>query len=257
MATRVPYRGTWFRIVLPVGVMLVLFQVLFAALGYREMSNAVGGIARARARATSDLAMQTIESRMRARHGGDLGRALDRLGRDPDVAAIRVLDARGKVLVSARLNDTQPAPAHTVQASSEGDAIADAAMGSVVHRVTPIYSHTSCRECHQPGVIGLLDVDITMARQTSGLRTWAALTATAGFLQVVGSLAAIGIAVTILILRPLRHLTALMNRVRGGDLSVAMHKVGTREIDSVGDGFNAMVARLRNAAKATEEARGR
>lgn len=242
---------------LPVGAVLVVSAILFTAIGQREMSHAVGSIAGARARATSDLVLETIEARMRSRHGAHLGRAFEKLSRNPDISTIRVLDPQGKVLVSSRMKDVSSLPEHTFQRSAEGDALADPAAGSVIHRVTPIYVRGPCRECHRQtgAVIGLLDVDITTARQASALRTWSTLSGAAGVLQVAGSLLAIGLGVGILILRPLRDLTGLMDRVRRGDLSVTMRHVGTREIDAVGDGFNAMVNQLREGVAAAEEAR--
>lgn len=251
------YRGARLRIIFPVGAVLVITAVLFTLLGQREMSNAVGNIARARARAASDLALDTIEARMRSRHGGDLGRSFARLARSPDISAIRVLDSHGKVRASSRVDDLASLPEHVVQRSSDGDALSDPLRGSIIHRVTPIYLRRACRDCHTQSsdVVGLLDVDITTARQASALGVWTTFSGAAGALQIVASLLAIGIAVSVFILRPLRDLTGLMDRVRQGDLSVRMRPVGTREIDAVGDGFNAMVSRLREGATAAEEAR--
>ena len=251
-------RSLRLQLVVPIALVVVGTSLLFTYAGHHAMSSAVYRSARQRNRSVSDLTLDTIEHQMRSRHPADLPRSLEKIAAYPDVAAIRVLAPEGRVLLSTNLGEATGAlPAHTVQQSEDGDVINDPRTGPVVHRRTAIFNRGSCRACHEQAdpVIALLDVDITLRRQTAALNLWTALSSSAGLLGLIATLVAVTLAVGRFALRPIRRLRERMENVRRGDLSVVMEPVGTVEFDALADGFNAMVGQLREGAAAEQEAR--
>ncbi len=244
------------RLFVPVGIVVLASIVLTTLAGQYAMRHQVSVMASMRARAVSEFTVDLIDQLMDAQRDHGLPRVLLKLTSTPDIAAVRVLKPNGEILVSSRVNEVGlRLPAHAVQRTAEGDAVSEVNGDPVLHQVTTIYNGSRCRACHEDPIIGLLDVDVTLARQTRALGTWAAMSTGAGFIQIGSTLATIWIVFVIYALRPIRHLTDLMGRVRTGDLSVAMQPAGTSEFDAVADGFNAMVSQLREGAAAEEETR--
>jgi two-component system NtrC family sensor kinase len=103
-------------------------------------------------------------------------------------------------------------------------------------------------------VLGFLDVDISLSRQSAGMRAWAEMAGIATFAQF--ALIAVGVAIVLgfVVVRPVRRLERAMSDVRHGNYDVVAAPAGTRELDSLVVGFNEMVSRLKRADELEQDA---
>jgi signal transduction histidine kinase len=103
-------------------------------------------------------------------------------------------------------------------------------------------------------VLGYVDVDISLSRQTAGMRTWSTLATVAAVAQFVFVAAGVALILGFVVTRPIKRLAASMDKVQHGNLDVAAVPPGTVEFDGLVAGFNDMVARLRHARQVEQDA---
>jgi signal transduction histidine kinase len=256
-----PHRSLFVKLLVPIAGAAALLTVAVTLLGGRLMRGAL--IERAEVRAEELAAAERDEVLSFARQGDhrNLQDVVQAAGRHPDVASIRVIRPDGLVRAASRQSDVGARMLdHVRQRHSGGDYIEAAAASiphsGIVHAVRAFTNGPECARCHkadQP-VIALLDVDIAVNEHRTGVRAFGQLSSLFGLLYFV---AAVGIAVPTLgyiVVRPLRRVIAALKRVEAGDLSTRVAPTGTAEVDAVVDGFNGMVARLRQGRAAEQEA---
>ena len=235
-------------------------MVAVALTGMAYKRHVVSQVAFERARSLSAIARDSIEHIMRVDHGVGLGALFERLATNPDIAALRILSPQGEVLHATRFREIgRLLPRHLQQQNQAGDPMGEegAARRSIVHTVQAIPTQAECRSCHKSAgpIIGFLDMDVNVARPLAGLEAWRILTAVLGAFLLVTVVALVSLILKAIVVGPIHRLLAAMKRVQTGDLTVRVATEGTAEIDALADGFNAMVGRLREGARAEEESR--
>lgn len=235
--------------------------VVIVVLGNFFRQTVIRGMVEERAETLSAAAHNTISRVMLAGHSEELQAVLEELSANRDVAAVRILAIDGEVRRSSNLDEIgMSLPQHLRPWSLDSgidDPRGSQHVATVVHTVEPIPTDKECRSCHATAgpVMGFIDVDVNVGRQTAMLDNW--WTASLG-LAVVQFLAVVAVLVVflgVLVVRPVRRLCVGMERVRAGDLTTEVMPAGNREMDYLVDGFNQMVARLREAARTEAEAR--
>jgi signal transduction histidine kinase len=259
-----PSRSLIRRLLPPLAGAVAVLTLTVLVVGMIAMRGAVLDRARARATLLLSSERESLERLMRAGDHGDLQNLVEQMARNPDVAAVRIINPRGTVDSSSIPSELgKPAGSHSVQASPRGDLIpasvstppTDSALA--VHVVQPFLNKPSCARCHKtPGdILGYLDLDASVNTHMTGLMAFSTLSGVLGLLYLA---AVIGVGLPLLnqvVRRPVRHLTSAMKDVQAGDLSVHVEPSGTQEIDEVVEGFNRMVEQLRHGRAAEETAR--
>jgi signal transduction histidine kinase len=257
-------RSLYLKVVIPIVALVLAAMGGVTYLAMRAMGEGVRVVASQRARyglAYVRNSVEDIEHVMRADHGVRLQGLIERLGSNPDMDAVRILSTAGKILYSSKPAEVgQMLPAHVpklpASATQENTApIVEERLG-LVHAVGAVFNRRRCSPCHKDdlAVLGFVDVDISLSRQSEGMRAWASMAAAAGVLQFVFVGLGIALVLGLLVVRPIRHLSQSMSQVRHGNLEVAMAPPGTTELDSLVTGFNDMVDRLRKAREIEEDA---
>ena len=259
-------RSLYITVVLPI-VTLVLASmagVFYAATN--AMREGVRIVASQRAQyglAYTRNSIEEIEHVMQVERGITLQEELERLSHDPDLAAVRILSPEGKVLHSSRRPEVgSMLPAHVPVLSSplpsEQQAIPPqlTELPGIIHAAVPVRNRSQCEPCHAGDgpILGILDVDISLSRQTAGMRTWAEMAGIATLLQF--AIIALGtvVVLTMVVVRPIRRLERSMGEVRHGNYAITAEVAGTTELDSLVMGFNEMVGRLRRADEIEQDA---
>ena len=264
MAPRKP--SLYVTVVVPVVLLVLASMAVVAWAAMHAMREGVRVVAAQRAGYSLEYTknmLEDVEHAMRADHGIKLQSALDRLGSSPDLDAIRILSVNGKILYSSNLSEIGTLlPAHVpelpVPLPTDRDAIQPQVgeLPGIVHAAAPVFNRHRCARCHEGDgpVLGFLDVDISLSRQSAGMRTWAEMAGIATVAQFV--LIAVGIAVVIgfVVVRPIRRLERAMGDVRHGDYTVSAEPARAAELDSLASGFNEMVGRLKRADEFEQEA---
>jgi len=257
-------RSLFLKVVIPTIVLVLASTGAVSFVAMKMMGEGVRAVVSQRAqyellevRSRVGDVMQSTDSD----HRGQLQIALERLGRNPDVEAVRILSSAGKVLHASRAAEVgQLMPGHVgtsiilVGREETWQVLPD--RPDVLHAASPIINESRCASCHgvDRDVLAFVDVDISLSRQSAGMRSWGTMvtvTAVAQF-AVIG----IGIALilSIVVVRPVRRLSASMDQVQHGNLEVVAAPPGTIEMDGLVAGFNDMVTRLRRARQVEEDA---
>ncbi|MGE5198368.1 MAG: HAMP domain-containing protein, partial [Rhodospirillaceae bacterium] len=257
-------RSLYPKVVIPIVVLVLAAMASVSYFAMRAMSEGVRLVAEQRALyglAYTRSRVEDVEHVMMAAHGGSLQNMLERLGRSPDIQAIRILSTSGKVLYSSQAAEVgRMMPGHVPSSPPPSDRADSAPVveerTGFLHAAGPVYNQSRCSPCHAQNrpILAFVDVDISLSRQSEGMRTWGEIATTAAFVQL--AVVALGIAVILgfIVVRPIRRLSERMSEVQHGNLDVAAVTAGTTEIDGLVMGFNYMVARLRRARQVEEEA---
>lgn len=258
-------RSLYFTVVVPIVLLVLASMGAVAYAAMHAMREGVRIVAAQRAQyglAYTRNLTEDLEHVMRAEHGVRLQTALERFAQSPDVDAIRILSVDGKVLHSSRAAEVgSMMPAHAPRLPDplppDRDQVQPqvAELPGLLHAAGPVFNRRRCLRCHSgdKAVLGILDVDISLTRQTAGMRTWAEMAGTASILQFGVIAAGIALILGFIVVRPIRRLERSMGEVRHGNYSVAAEPAGTKELDSLVTGFNEMVERLRRASEHEQE----
>lgn len=251
------------RLIPPLVVVIGILTAIITWVGTVRMNVALADRARRRADSLAASEHDSLLRLMRSGDHRDLQAALEPLGRNPDVAALRLLGPDGRILASSRAAERGGVLGdHLAQRGSGGDLLAgdagpDVHRRGVIHVTRPFLNDSGCQSCHGTGgpVIAWLDLDVDVNEHAIGFATFTTLSAALGAFYLLAAIAILVPGLSAIVVRPLRRLTDAMRQVRDGDLAVSVAPAGTREIDTVVGGFNRMVVDLRNARASEEEAR--
>ncbi len=235
-----------------------MVAVTLAGTAYKR--HVVSQVAFERARGLATMVREDIEHAMRVDHASDVEAILERFATDPDIAAVRILSPQGEVLHATRSLDVgRLLPAHLQQRSQAGDFMVEegGATRPIVHTAEAIRTRDECRSCHKSAgrIRAIVDLDVNVSQPLAGLEAWRTLSTVLGIFLPVALVALVNVVLKVTVVRPIRRLLAAMTQVQAGDLTARVAADGTVEMDALAHGFNAMAGRLREAARAEEEAR--
>jgi hypothetical protein len=257
-------QGSLFRrLIPPLVAAIALLTAVVTWAGTRMMNDALADRARRRAVSLSTVERDGILRLMRAGEHRDLQDVLEQLGRNPDIAVVRILRPDGAVYASSRpLEKGRVIAGHVALGSDSGDLIPGSGgilrrSHGVVHIVRPFENAKECETCHREAgqPMAWLDMDVDVNEHSIGFATFTSLSVALGGLYLLGAMGILVPQLVSVVLRPLKRVTRAMGKVRDGDLTVSVEPGGTREIDTVVTGFNRMVGDLRKAKAVEEEAR--
>ena len=256
-------RSLYLKVILPIVALVLASMGTVWFFAVSTMSEGVRMIAEDRAKfsfAYTRNSMEDIEHAMRAGRGVYLQEEIESLGRNPDTQAIRVLSPAGKVLYSSRRSEVGSMLLEHVPTGAapgrNGDAQPVVAeFGGLVHAAGPVQNGPACTSCHgtDRSVLGYVDVDISLSRQSAGMKTWGRLAMAAGVIQFLFVAMGIAVILGVVVVRPINRLSRRMDDVEHGNLDVAAPMEGTTEIGRLVTGFNDMVGRLRRVKQFEEE----
>ena len=259
-------RSLYVTVVLPVVLLALASMGVVANAAMRVMRESVQVAAEQRARyglAYTKAIIEDVEHAMMADHGIKLQLVLDRMGGNPDVDAVRVLSTAGQVLLSskpAEIGSMMPShlPRLPDPLPEDRDLIPPriSELPGIVRATAPVFNRRRCAPCHvdDGSVLGFIDVDISLLRQSAGLRAWAELAGAGTAAQFALVTLGIVLVLGLFVVRPVRRLERAMSDVRRGNYALVSASAGTRELDSLIAGFNDMVSRLKRADELEQEA---
>jgi signal transduction histidine kinase len=257
-------RSLYLKVVIPIVALVLAAMATVSFFAMRAMGEGVRLVAEQRARyglAYTRSSVEDVEHVMMADHGGNLQSVIERLGRSPDMEAVRILSTSGKVLFSSKrveIGRMMPAHVPALPASTnreETPPIVEVRPG-LLHVAGPVFNQQRCSPCHAGDrrVLAFVDIDISLTRQSAGMRIWGEMAATTAVLQFALIGAGVALILGLIVVRPIRQLSESMSQVQHGNLEVTAVAPGTAEIDRLVTGFNDMVARLRRARQVEQDA---
>ncbi len=257
-------RSLFLKVVIPIIALVLASMGAVSFFAMQAMGEGVRSVAVERAKYGLAEVGRRVEEAMLVTstdHGAHLQKALEPFDGSPDMDAARILSSSGEVLYASNQSEVgQMMPTHVpglpAPLSQEDSWQILVGQSDVLHAARPIFKESRCAQCHarDQSVLGFVDVDISLSRQSEGMRIWGAIATAAAVAQF--AIIGIGIALILghVVVRPLRGLATSMQQLQHGNLDVTAAPARTAEIDSLVTGFNDMADRLRRARQIEEDA---
>jgi two-component system NtrC family sensor kinase len=243
-----------------IGAILFLLICAYAAVALRAQSRHLLSMITREAELVGAVADRAIANAMEAGRGDEVQAILERVGEQPDLARIRVLDAAGVIRRSSR-------PAEVGQQATALDHLlrpdARRPPESAVHwdvekqhldTMRPIMNRTTCHGCHdaRQTTLGYVAVTASLPAIDSEMAEQLTILVLAALVVLVVAGVLIWLLFTVLVGSRIDALAGSMSLVEAGDLHVRAPARGRDELARLGESFNAMVARLADARQQLE-----
>lgn len=253
------------RLLVPLFLTVGVVVAVYAVLSYDSTREHFTQLVREELQRSSALIQKATHDGMLLNRLGDVQTTIERLAEAPDLAAIRIYDKRGEIVISANKVeigsaiglDAQPClSCHAAGAplsTARLEEIQVPRMGAdraVLRHLTVIDNEPGCVAvgCHgavqKEPVLGVLDVEMSMLPLENTVASaqrqlvWTTLT----LLLVIGVVAAVFI--RRVVQRPVRQLFAGTQRIAAGDLDTRIEVHGRHELAGLAQAFNHMAEDL-------------
>lgn len=268
------FESLGFRLLAPLFVTVGVVLAVYATLSFRSTREDLLRLVRADINRSSSLIQGATHDGMLLNHKEDVQSMIERLAQEPEMAAIRVYDKHGVVVMSARQGEIGhqiDLDSETCLSCHEERMPKDKALlerRSMTHladgpeamrHLSVIENKPSCSTaaCHahpaEQRVLGVLDVEMSMAPLDAAVEAaqrqvlWTTLI----LIAIIGVVAAVFI--RRLVERPVQQLYAGTRRIADGDLDTRIDVRGRHELARLAEAFNQMAADLSVARREVNE----
>ncbi len=245
------------KMIVVIGAILFVMTLVYSFIALRRQATHLLNMARREADLIAAVADRGISRAMEQGKSGEVQAILQRMGEDPDMAGIRIVDpVGGKILSSNRAEEIgQLLPRRDRPAPGPAPEPAWDFRERTVGVFRPILNRPACAGCHPEDrtILGWLHVRVSFPAIDSEIaQQWTFMILLAiGCLVVAGGL--IGVFFTVSVGQRINALSETMRRVEAGDLTARVRDDGPDELGSLAKSFNAMVARLADARRQLED----
>jgi len=244
------------KMILGIGAILLVTTLVYSFIGLRRQATHLLNMARREADLIAAVTDRAISRAMEQGKTGEVQAILERIGEDPDLAGIRIVDSRGTILRSNRVREMGQTLAQR-ERPSRGETTEPFwdFRERTVAVFRPIMNAPNCTACHpaDQAMLGLLQVRVSFPAIDSEMaQQWTFMI----LLAIVCLIAAgglIGLLFTFVVGRRIDALSETMSRVEAGDLTARVALEARDELGRLARSFNAMVARLADARRQLED----
>ncbi|MBI2360780.1 MAG: HAMP domain-containing protein, partial [Deltaproteobacteria bacterium] len=239
------------KMIFGIGTILLVAVAVYTVIAVRNQVNHLQDLAKREAELIGAVAERAIVRAMREGRSDEVQALLEKIGEEPHLVKIRIVDRQGVILRSDRAEDVGKSLALGAwPLKSMPEPLWDYQTRTVTI-FRPIRNQPSCYTCHegeQP-VLGFLNASVTFPTLTSEVIGDAASIVLPAVLTLVGAGALISLFFALTIGRRIDTLAATMAQVEAGDLGAKVPGESTDELGRLGASFNAMVSRLAQAQR--------
>lgn len=263
-----------FRLLVPLFVTVGVVLAIHAIISFRSTKEDFLAFVRADLDRTSRLVMRATHDGMLLNRKEEVRATIDRLASGPEIAAIRVYDKKGTIMISAQREEVgrQIGLASVTctcchpRGQTKGASVLERKSLERVHEdlevlrhLTVIQNEPSCSTaaCHahpaDQRVLGVLDLEMSMAPLDAAIRTaqgqflWATLI----LILIIGVVTAV--VIRRVVHRPVNQLYEGTRRIADGDLDTRVEVSGRHELAVLAESFNRMAGDLRTARRELTE----
>jgi len=262
------FESLGFRLLAPLFVTVSVVLACYAVVTFRSTDEHMQRMVRTDMDRSSELIQRATHDGMLLNRKVDVQATIKRLAHSPDIAAIRIYDKLGKIVLSANeaeIGQQLPLDAGTCRTCHpdgrrRGEAVLKRS-GSVhvddrpgvLRHLSIIENEPSCSTaaCHahpaDQRVLGVLDLEMSTASLDSAMQAAKRhlLWATLGLAAIL--IAVMGVFVRRVLQRPIAEIFAGTRRVAEGDLDTCIQIHGRDELAELGEAFNQMAHDLKAA----------
>lgn len=232
---------------------LALFLVFYQGELKREKAQAAVEVNR--------LLESALENTMLKRDLDGLLFIVERLGRQPNIRSVMIVNPQGVVRFSSvpELLGKKPFPDVIGGGEVESGFTVDSRGQEVLRSINPVENKPPCQVCHGPmekqPINGFLVVDYDAASLRQQARNTTLMLMGAGALIVVINLLGGWWFIRRFILGPVEKLGHAADTIAAGDLDVRVDLAGKDELANLGHSFNVMAENLQANMRSLEESR--
>lgn len=235
------------KMILGIGAILLLVILVYSVIAFKLQVSHLQNLARREAELIAALAGRAVSQAMLEGKSDEVQALLEKIGSEPHLVKIRIVDPQGVILRSDRpeevgnllpraqelFDEAMPEPIWDYEARTVG-----------IFR--PILNRPLCYSCHPQDrpVIGFLNASVSFSGTTPELRRNLPLFMLPAILALVAAGALISFFFAFGIGRRIDRLTRTMGQVESGDLEARVPEDSRDELGRLGHGFNAMVGQL-------------
>ncbi|MBK8974873.1 MAG: HAMP domain-containing protein [Planctomycetes bacterium] len=257
-----------FRLLLPLFLTIGAVLTGYAALSFDSTRSHVMRLVRSEIQRSSGLIQQATHDGMLLNRLDEVQTTIERLSGAPDLAAIRIYDKAGEIVISADRAEIgsriEVAEEPCLSCHGDGEPLTRAKLeeirlatrGSdreVLRHLTVIANAPSCAAfgCHsspeEEKALGVLDVEMSMAPIDATIASARSQLAWATVVLVLIVVASTTMLIRRLVQRPVETLYRATQRIATGDLDTRIEVTGRHEIARLGEAFNRMAEDLQRA----------
>ena len=243
------------KMILGIGAIMLAAVLVYASIGLRRQAAHLLNMSRREAEMIAALADRAISRAMEQGKSGEVQAILERIGEDPDLAGIRIVDSTGKILRSNWPEEVgQVLPPKERPARGQVPEPFWDYRERTVDVFRPITNGPNCASCHSPDqtTLGLLHVRVSFPSIDSELAQQWTFMIILAIVCLAASGGLIGLLFTFVVGRRIDALSETMSRVEAGDPAARVAPGGRDELGRLAASFNAMVARLADARRQLE-----
>ena len=268
------FRSLGFHLLVPLLVTVGVVLAVHAVISFRSTEEQFLALVRAELGRYSGLIKRATHDGMLRDRKEEVQAIIERLAQGPEIAAIRIYDKDGNIVMSARtdeigqrieLDSDTCRSCHTEEltretAVGERSGLARVGDGPEVQRHLSVIENdrlcaTAACHAHPAGtkVLGVLDLEMSMAPLEAAVRTVQRqfLWATLALSLIIGLVVAVFI--RRVIQRPISKLYEATRRIADGDLDTRIEVRGRDELARLAEAFNRMAADLGAARREVTE----
>jgi two-component system, NtrC family, sensor kinase len=269
------FQSLGFRLLMPLFLAIGAVLACYAVISFRTTEEHFRHLMRSDIQRTSEMIKRATHDAMLSNRKEDVQATIARLAETPDIAAIRVYDKTGRIVMSARpaeigtqvMSDTETCQAchqddrniTRTATYQPGKRAHEELLPDVVRHLSAIENGPGCSasSCHahpaDKTVLGVLDLEMSTAPMTAAVRTakghflWATTILTGVVLAVVAVFIRRGLQ------RPISRLCAGTRRIAQGDLDTRVKVSGHDELAALATALNSMADDLAAARREVTE----
>lgn len=264
-----------FRLLFPLFLTIVAVLTIHATLSFHATKEDLLGFVRADVNRSSGLIKRATHDGMLLNRKDEVQATIERLTEEPEIAAVRVYDKGGTIVMSARLEEIGQRiniasetcrSCHEEEARTKENALLERSSltrvgggPEVLRHLSIIENRPSCAaaECHgspaDEPVLGVLDLEMSLAPLDAAIHKariqffWTTLI----LVCIVGVVAAMF--VKYLVTVPVSRLYEGTQRIADGDLDTRIRVRGHHELACLADAFNRMAEDLSHSRRQVVE----
>ncbi len=252
------FQSLGFRLLAPLFLAVGGVLACYAAISFQSTEDHYLRLVRGDVERTSEMIKRATHDAMLVNRKDDVQATISRLAETPDIAAIRIYDKTGRIVMSARREEVGQRIAADMEISrawGQDDRTTKAAGLQPGRDVSAIRSEPGCEAsgCHphtaDQEVLGVLDLEMSTAPMADALGK-----AKGHFLWATAILTFVILAVVAVFIRrglqtPISRLCAGTRRIAQGDLDTRVKVSGHDELAELAEAFNRMAEDLAAARR--------
>ena len=241
------------KILTLVALILVLIISSVAYLNFQQQKEMLHEIANRNTSVLIETIKSSVANAMLSGRSDEVGSIFERIKSREFVKSIRIVDAQGKILISADRAEVGSKIPELGEKQSQSRNMSLFPSQGVFVSYARIFNAPQCFKCHAANKesLGLLEIKISLDYMNGFISRERDLAVFSSLLLVLLTVATIFIFLVIYVEKPIRRLIRCMQQVEGGDFRQEINLTSSLEMQTLAKSFNHMVRTIASFMEST------